>query len=211
MTSATAVPLLRLSLAPDQAEKTPMDECPSCDARLLGEPQWCPRCLTRLDRAPARTAAFGRGTAVGLAPVVAPAPPARSTEPGLTTPVRASEPAPAAAAPIRSTVVRAIVLGFVLQIVILAGARGLHMEPARAVTWAVVAILVFYGVVLGMVGNRVSEHGIRPLWTIGPPGTGLVIGVGAGVVAAGLVVAVSSGIAGHVVGDPSATIVAAQQ
>src|SRR5438067_6166594 len=139
-----------------------MDDCPSCGARLPGAPQWCPRCLTRRDaaQAPVHALVHGGTPAPDLSPswqanAPPPAPPARRPTASAIYGSDASpptQPPPSSATTrIRRTVVKAIVLGFVLQLVVLALATGLHMELARAVTFGVVLTLGFYGVVLAMV------------------------------------------------------------
>src|SRR5205823_13804240 len=121
-----------------------------------------------------------------------------------------TQPPPSSATTrIRRTVVKAIVLGFVLQLVVLALATGLHMELARAVTFGVVLTLGFYGVVLAMVHARLGDSGLRPVWSIGPPGTALVTGVGVGALQAGVLIVLSSAVAGHLSADSTATTVAA--
>ena len=112
--------------------------------------------------------------------------------------------------PIPRTVVKAILLGVVLQVVVYALARGLHMQAAPAVAFGLGLTLAFYLFVLAMVQGRLLDSGIRPVWHIGPPGTGLVVGVGVGTAIAFTVLALNSLLAGHVTSDPTATIAFAQ-
>jgi membrane protease YdiL (CAAX protease family) len=197
-----------------------MDQCPSCGARLAGAPSWCPRCLARFDRvAPAPPPPFGaRRPAASQASLVALAPPRSPTVFSPPQPTPAAEPAEAWAAaappigksPITPTVVKAIVLGLALQGVVFGLSRALHLEATSAVALGLGLTLAFYLVVLSMVQGRLIDSGLKPVWHIGPPGTGLVIGVGVGTVAAFVVIGVSSLIAGHVSSDATATIAFAQ-
>jgi membrane protease YdiL (CAAX protease family) len=197
-----------------------MTECPSCGARLTGAPSWCPRCLARFDTvAPAPAVRAGtagaRGSVASLAPPAAPPRPPSMYTP-YTPPPAASEPAPAdteAGGHTRSitpTVVKAILLGVVLQGVVYAISRGLRLDPAPAVALALGLTLAFYLVVFSMVQGRLLDSGVRPIWHIGPPGTALVMGVVVGSLQAGVVVALSSLLAGHVASDATATIAFAQ-
>jgi membrane protease YdiL (CAAX protease family) len=207
-----------------------MEQCPNCGARLAGDPSWCPRCLTRLDGPPpSPSSAFGarRGTAPATlavsapprAPTMltppAPAPPSSPYTP-YAPPVHPPLPGTGAPAtgrdrnPIAPTVVKAILLGVVLQVVVYGLSRGLDMEPAPAVVLGLGLTLAFYLVVLFMVQGRLFYGAVKPIWHIGPPGTGLVIGVGVGTLQALFVVALSSLVAGHVASDDSATMAFAQ-
>src|SRR5207302_304611 len=74
--------------------------------------------------------------------------------------------------PIAPTVVKAILLGVVLQAVVYGLSRGLDMEPAPAVVLGLGLTLSFYLVVLFMVQGRLFYGAVKPVWHIGPPGTG---------------------------------------
>jgi membrane protease YdiL (CAAX protease family) len=195
-----------------------VNECPSCGARLAGEPSWCPRCLARFDTvAPISGVragwAGGRAPVAVVAPLTAPPrPPTMYTPP--TVPIAPpSGDVPAGTAPTRPitpTVIKAILLGVVLQGVVYAISRGLHLDPAPAVAVALGLTLAFYLVVLSMVQGRLLDSGVRPVWHIGPPGTALAIGAVVGSLQAGLVIGVSSALAGHMSSDASATIAFAQ-
>ncbi|MCU1450808.1 MAG: Abortive infection protein [Acidimicrobiales bacterium] len=108
------------------------------------------------------------------------------------------------------TVVKAILLGVVLQAVVYGLTRGLNLEPAPAVVLGLGLTLSFYLVVLFMVQGRLFYGSVKPVWHIGPPGTGLVIGVGVGSLQALFVVAVASLVAGRVSSDSSASMAFAQ-
>src|SRR4051794_8474758 len=88
-----------------------MDECPNCGARLAGDPSWCPRCLSRLDRvdrtATAREFAAVWGAAKGLSETASPpatvGPPPSTYTPYTPPPPPVANPAVAAAAAGAST------------------------------------------------------------------------------------------------------------
>jgi membrane protease YdiL (CAAX protease family) len=111
---------------------------------------------------------------------------------------------------IAPTVVKAILLGVVLQAVVYGLSRGLNLEPAPAVVLGLGLTLSFYLVVLFMVQGRLFYGSVKPVWHIGSPRTGLIIGVGVGTLQALFVVAVVSLIAGRVSSDDSATMAFAQ-
>ncbi|MBV8295840.1 MAG: CPBP family intramembrane metalloprotease [Acidimicrobiia bacterium] len=78
-----------------------MDACPSCGARLTGDPSWCPRCLSRFDRADreatARQFAALWGDVTGSSTQTAGPPPKLYTPP---TPPALPSPATPPAAPV---------------------------------------------------------------------------------------------------------------
>jgi membrane protease YdiL (CAAX protease family) len=143
-----------------------------------------------------------------------PAAPPRPTVPAVPPPAPATRPEPVAALaaknPITPTVVKAILLGVVLQGVVYSLSRWLHLEPAPAVALGLGLTLAFYLVVLWMVQGRLFYSAVKPVWHIGPPATGVAIGVGVGGLQALVVVAVTSALAGHLSSDASAIITFAQ-
>jgi membrane protease YdiL (CAAX protease family) len=84
------------------------------------------------------------------------------------------------------------------------------MQPAPAVALGLGLTLAFYLFVLAIVQGRLLDSGIKPVWHVGQPGTGLVIGVGVGIAIAFTVLALNSLLAGHISSDPTATIAFAQ-
>jgi membrane protease YdiL (CAAX protease family) len=199
-----------------------MDECPSCGARLAGAPSWCQRCLTRFDSAATTPAPVGGSAANGSVQAVlavsdlyrAPAMLAVPTA----GPLAAREPVEVPAAPLVSdgrspvtpTVVKAILLGVLLQGVVFGLSRSLRLEPTTAVMLGLGLTVAFYLLVLSMVQSRLAYSGVSPVWSIGPPGTGLVVGVGVGALQALLVVGLTSAVLGRVASDDSATTALAQ-
>src|SRR4051794_23222149 len=149
-----------------------MDQCPSCGARLTGEPSWCPRCLARFDRAtraPAPVAVGARGAAAIPPRPTMYSPPPEASEPLSVPTVQGERDASSPGATtfwakgrIPVTVVKAIALGVVLQVVSLGIARGLHMEPASAVALGLGLTLAFYLVVLSMVQGRLFDTSVKP-------------------------------------------------
>src|SRR5438105_13498770 len=132
--SAAARERLRLSSAGDLADTVLMDACLSCGARLLGEPEWCPRCLTRRDRVPAPAPAMA--AAAGAAPTATaswqgngrqtPVSLPRTEEAASATATVPAAMAPSGKNPITPTVVKAILLGVGLQIVMAVLAIGMR-------------------------------------------------------------------------------------
>jgi len=64
--------------------------------------------------------------------------------------------------------------------------------------------------VFAMVQRPFADSGFRPVGSSGPPGTALVVGVAAAPLQAGVVIVLTSAIAGHLAADATATAVAAQ-
>jgi len=195
-----------------------MDACPNCSARLAGDPSWCPRCLSRFDRAaPAREFANAWASLQGAiagspSPQVGP-PPSSYTPyapPPEPNPAAAAVLPPASSSHIPRTVVTAILLGVVLQVVDYALTRALHLPPAPAVILGLGLTVAFYLVVLSMVQGRLFDGRVRPVWHVGSPGTGLAVGVGVGAALAFLIVVANSAMAGHLTSDATATTVIAQ-
>jgi membrane protease YdiL (CAAX protease family) len=108
------------------------------------------------------------------------------------------------------TVVTAILFGVVLQVVDYGLTRGLHLQAPTAVALGLGLTLAFYLVVLSMVQGRLFEGKVRPVWHVGAPEIGLVVGVGVGAAIALLVVAMNSALAGHLTSDATAMTVFAQ-
>ena len=197
-----------------------MDECPSCGARLAGDPSWCPRCLSRLDRAtPAREFAAA-WSAVKASPVETVSPPPTSytpyqpppppvPHPALATPADAGA-TPAGKNRIPRTVVMAILMGVVLQAVSYGLVKGLHLQAPTAVALGLGLTIAFYLLVLSLVQGRLFDSAVKPVWHVGSPGAGVLIGVAVGGAVAAVVVAAASAIAGHLASDDVAAIVFAQ-
>src|SRR5438067_322205 len=203
-----------------------MDECPNCGARLAGEPSWCPRCLSRLDRvdraAAARQFAAAWGAVKGGIAESAPPEPSAGPPPSMYTPhisppppvpnpaVGAATSRPAGKNPIPRTVVLAILMGVVLQAVSYGLIRGLHLQAPTAVALALGLTIAFYLLVLSLVQGRLFDSAVEPVWHVGSPATGGAIGVAVGLGVALLVVAATSAVAGHLASDDVASIVLAQ-
>ncbi|MBV8160527.1 MAG: CPBP family intramembrane metalloprotease [Acidimicrobiia bacterium] len=129
------------------------------------------------------------------APLPAPAPPGRPATPKN---------------PIPRTVVTAILLGVVLQVVTYGLVRGLHLPPATGVVLGLGLTVAFYLAVLWLVQGRLFYGEVRPVWHVGAPGAGAAVGVGVGAGVALAVVTLNSAIAGHLASDATATTVFAQ-
>ena len=112
--------------------------------------------------------------------------------------------------PIPRTVVKAILLGVVLQVVAFGLTRALHLQSPTAVALGLGLTISFYLLVLSLVQGRLFDSAVKPVWHIGPPGTALVIGITVGALQAAFVVLASSAVAGHVSSDASATMAFAQ-
>src|SRR5437763_8437838 len=213
-TSVRSRPSLRLSLAARDAETFLMDECPSCGARLTGQPSWCPRCLSRLDRvdqaAAAREFAAAWSAVRGSPAETAPPAGAAGPRPTMYTPYTPPPPpvpnptiaaaatiAPAGKNRIPRTVVLAILMGVVLQVVSYALVKALHLQAPTAVALGLGLTITFYLLVLSLVQGRLSDSAVKPVWHIGPPAAGLAIGVTVGAALAFLVIAANSALAGH--------------
>jgi membrane protease YdiL (CAAX protease family) len=107
-------------------------------------------------------------------------------------------------------VVLAISMGVILQIVAYALIRGLHMAPATGVLLGLGLTVVFYLVVLSLVQGRLMDSKVRPVWHVGPPGTGIAVGVTVGACMSLAIAGLLSLLAGHVTSDANATTAIAQ-
>jgi membrane protease YdiL (CAAX protease family) len=112
--------------------------------------------------------------------------------------------------PIPRTVVRAILLGVVLQVVVYGLTRGVHMQPAPAVAFGLGLTLAFYLFVFAMVQGRLRDSAVNPVWHVGPPAQAAALGVAVGAAQALFVVAVTSAVAGRLASDDVAATVFAQ-
>jgi membrane protease YdiL (CAAX protease family) len=118
--------------------------------------------------------------------------------------------APASDHHIPRTVVTAISLGVVLQVVLYFLPRALHLQNPTAVGLGLGLILAFYLVVLSLVQGRLYEGKVKPVWHVGSPGRGALVGIGVGAALALLVIAANSALAGHLTSDATAMMVFAQ-
>jgi membrane protease YdiL (CAAX protease family) len=122
----------------------------------------------------------------------------------------AASTSPAAKHHIPRTVVTAILLGVVLQVVDYVLTRALHLNAPTAVALGLGLTLAFYLVVLSLVQGRLYEGRVQPVWHVGSPGTGALVGIGVGAAIALLVIAANSALAGHLMSDGTAMMVFAQ-
>ncbi|MBV9410680.1 MAG: CPBP family intramembrane metalloprotease [Acidimicrobiia bacterium] len=122
----------------------------------------------------------------------------------------ATPPAPGSGHHIPRTVVTAIGLGVVLQVVDYVLTRGLHLQNPTAVGLGLGLTLAFYLVVLSLVQGRLYEGKVQPVWHIGSPGPGALVGIAVGAALAGLVILANSALAGHLTSDATAMMVFAQ-
>jgi membrane protease YdiL (CAAX protease family) len=124
--------------------------------------------------------------------------------------VASALPGPAPKNRIPRTVVMAILMGVVLQVVSYGLVKALHLPAPTAVALGLGLTVAFYLLVLSLVQGRLFDSAVKPVWHVGPPGTGLVIGVTVGAALAFVVVAANSAIAGHLTSDSTAMTVFAQ-
>jgi membrane protease YdiL (CAAX protease family) len=117
---------------------------------------------------------------------------------------------PAAKNPIPRTVVLAILMGVVLQVVAYALIRGLHLAPATGVMLGLGLTVAFYLVVLSLVQGRLIDSDVRPAWHLGAPGTGVAVGVTVGACMALGIAGLLTLLAGHVSSDANAMTAIAQ-
>jgi membrane protease YdiL (CAAX protease family) len=101
-------------------------------------------------------------------------------------------------------------MGVVLQVVAYVLTKALHLQAPTAVALGLGLVLAFYLLVLSLVQGRLFDSEVKPVWHVGSPGTGVVVGVGVGAALAFLIVAANSALAGHLTSDSTAMMVFAQ-
>jgi membrane protease YdiL (CAAX protease family) len=125
-------------------------------------------------------------------------------------PAATATDAPASQHHIPRTVITAISFGVVLQVVDYVLTRGLHLQNPTAVALGLGLTLAFYLVVLSLVQGRLYEGKVKPVWHIGSPGPGALVGIGVGAALALFVIAANSALAGHLTSDATSMMVFAQ-
>jgi membrane protease YdiL (CAAX protease family) len=140
------------------------------------------------------------------------APPTRWQPPGAVVP--APEPAGDLGSwnstSVGATVIGAILLGGLMQLVFYLLGRNGHTEPEAFVRYAIVGTVAFYCAVAVIIIQRVHLQHVRLMWTQGPPLLNVGIGAGVGLALGAGMVAFSSAAAGHWATDSNAQLIASE-
>ncbi|HEX5266500.1 MAG TPA: CPBP family intramembrane glutamic endopeptidase [Acidimicrobiales bacterium] len=181
-------------------DQAPGDEaararCPHCDAQLDTGLDWCSLCLKPVGPGATRRAVFR------------PAVPAHPGGPGPLHMEVLSTPRPGDGRKGVTIAVFVILLNVVIQGLVLSWAGGGRVASDTAITVAIWAGLVFYGIVAVVALKGLSESTISPVWTRGNPRHALLIGASVGAVLSTILVTAQRLAVGHLIGDPVARLI----
>jgi membrane protease YdiL (CAAX protease family) len=108
------------------------------------------------------------------------------------------------------TVIGAIALGGLLQLLFLHLGRNPNYEPEKLVRYEIVALVAFYGIVAAIVIQRLTAGRVRLFWTDGKPLQGALIGGGIGLTLGLVLLGINSAINGHLSTDPGVTLMTSE-
>jgi membrane protease YdiL (CAAX protease family) len=108
------------------------------------------------------------------------------------------------------TVIAAILLGGLVQLVFYYLNKHFGDNASREVNTAIGILVVFYAIVGAVVVQRVTAGRVRLFWTHGKPLEGVLIGIGVGTGLGLAALAINSAIAGHLQTDPWAQMMTSE-